>query len=381
MRGASNIAVLDWRETDLAQSTCASVDTPMIRREAVHRLDSGRDVWDVWPVQEIAGRPSRIGGGLLWMGLTAPRMRDPEQRHQQARIHLLRQHPSGWRDLGPAMPDGFSPGVCEWSGSAWRRKDGRIELHFTAAGRRGHNFTPEQRLFQTTATVDGSADTPRLSGWSEPQETLTARAPWRHPAGPAPLASGLIAALRDPAIFHDPKDGRAYLLYAASLAEPGPLYGGAIGLAAKTADGGWRDLGPIVRAAGLNHELERPHIVHAAGAYHLFWCTQRRMFAPGGSSGPTGLYGASARELFGPYELLNGSGLVLANPSEAPDQAYGWWVDGRMQATGFVDRPAGWADSDGRPFAGTVAPPISLQIQGGRAAVATADAHASQLVL
>ena len=132
-----------------------------------------------------------------------------------------------------------------------------------------------------------------------------------------------IRAFRDPAWFRDPADGRAYLLVAASVAwEEG--FTGAVALAAADG-GGWSLRPPLVVADGINHELERPHIVVHRSRYYLFFATQRHNFHPPGSA-PTGLYGFVAPSPTGPYEPLNGSGLAIGNPSSEPDQAYAWWV-------------------------------------------------------
>ena len=81
-------------------------------------------------------------------------MGDPALRHQRARIRLILEKDGAWHDCGPAMPDGFSPGACEWSGSAvFHPETARVDLHFTATSRRGEAFKPEQRLFTATARL------------------------------------------------------------------------------------------------------------------------------------------------------------------------------------------------------------------------------------
>jgi len=351
---------------------------PRVLPQAVHRLGPDMDAWDAWPVQRITGESAVLGGAELWMTLAAPVAEDPNQRHQRARIHLIRPRPDGgWRDLGPALPDGFSPGVCEWSGCAVWRPDsakpcnGRVELHFTAAGRRGRPFTTEQRLFVTSARLEGEGDAIRLTDWTAPKETVPALADWRQPAQGVDPAPGRIHHLRDPALFLDPADGREYLVYAASEAGPQALDQGAIGWAVRERSGNWRDLGPLLRAPGLNHELERPHLLRTDGGYYLFWCTQQRMFAAGGPAGPTGLYGMFAPHLTGPWALLNGSGLVAGNPSDAPAQTYAWWVTGALEVYGFADvLPSAPEGHRARIFAGGLAPPFRITLDGATSRMA-----------
>ncbi len=53
--------------------------------------------------------------------------------------------------------------------------------------------------------------------------------------------------------------------------------------------------------------------------------------------GPTGLYGMVAPSLHGPYEPLNGTGLVIANPAAEPRQGYCWQVLDTLEVISFVD--------------------------------------------
>jgi levansucrase len=115
---------------------------------------------------------------------------------------------------------------------------------------------------------------------------------------------------------------------------PSP-FNGAIGIAVPH-DDEWRLLPPLITAAGVNNERERPHIVVIDGVYHLFWSTQASVFAPG-TMAPTGLYGMVAPAIAGPWTPIGGSGLVLANPIAAPAQAYSWLVAADRTVTSFVD--------------------------------------------
>ena len=38
-----------------------------------------------------------------------------------------------------------------------------------------------------------------------------------------------------------------------------------------------------------------------------------------------------------PYQPLNGSGLVIANPADDPDQAYAWLVQPDLRVTSLLD--------------------------------------------
>ncbi|MFA5967643.1 MAG: glycoside hydrolase family 68 protein [Sphingomonas sp.] len=349
---------------------------PLIDRNGVSPILPGYDLWDYWPVQERDGRTAVIAGGALQMLLSAPVLPDPESRHALARIRLMHETPHGWRDLGNLLPDGLAPGSREWSGSAIVTPEhDRVTLYFTAAGHRGEAEPSfDQRLFETSATLSIEAGVPRLSDWTNPVESVVADGEiyTRDMTGGGGI--GTIKAFRDPAWFCDPADGAEYLVFAASLAQSPSPWNGAVGLARRE-HGRWTLEQPLITADGVNNELERPHLVHYNRRYYCFWSTQRKVFAANGSSGPTGLYGMVADRLAGPWEPLNGSGLVCANPATAPIQAYSWMVLADLGVLSFVDRPGLAADpadpNEARQFfGGTPAMPFRIALDADRATLA-----------
>ncbi len=347
--------------------------TPPVPIAAVRRLIKNIDLWDMWPVQHEDGRVAEIAGGMLMMLLSAPAAQSPDDRHAVARIRLMHWSPNGWRDLGDLFPEGHTPGSREWAGSAIISADGGLSVHFTAAGRRGEQqLSFEQRLFETHAQMSVAGDRIVLGDWSTPIETAVAddQIYMRDMAGGG--AIGTIKAFRDPAWFRDPADGRAYLLFTASLAGSSSSWNGAIGLARDDGPAGWTLLPPLIDADGVNNELERPHIVVHEDRYYLFWSTQADVFAPDGPGGPTGLYGMVSDTLFGPWRPLNGTGLVLTNPAEAPSQAYSWLVLPDLRVLSFLDivgldrRPLHMFEARGH-FGGTPAPVLNIVLNGDRA--------------
>lgn len=362
-----------WRHRALARIDPQAV-APLIDRADPVRDADGLAFWDAWPVQDRAGMPWPLAhGGTLWMALGAPRAPDPDERHAIARIHLIHRDAGGWRHIGAAMPDGFSPGSREWSGSAVADDDGTVTLYFTAAGRRGEpSVTFEQRLFAARCTLRDTAGGPSCTGWRDLVE-IVERDPAFYMDTAGGGAIGTIKAFRDPAYFHDPVSGIAYLLFAGSLAGSPSAFNGVVGAAQidPAAPSGWRLLPPIVSADLLNNELERPHIIYRDGLYYLFWSTQAHVFDPHGPIGPTGLYGMVSHELREGWRPLNGSGLVFANPPEAPAQAYSWLVLPDLSVTSFVDQ---WgrdaAACSPKRFGGTFAPFLTLRLDGETASLA-----------
>lgn len=309
------------------------------------------------------------------MALGAQRFPDPDQRHGKARIHLFQLCGEAWRHLGPAMPDGFSPGSREWSGSAvLAAESGEVALYFTATGRSGENdLSFEQRIFRAVATLDLHGDTPGLANWRELAEIVRPDPAHYMASDEGTGTIGTIKAFRDPAYFLDPADGGSYLFFAGSAAGSRSDFNGVVGTAVADDESlqSWRIQPPIVSADGLNNELERPHVVFHEGLYYLFWSTQRHVFDPSGPTGPTGLYGVVGAHLSGPWRALNGTGLVFANPPDAPTQAYSWLVLPNLDVISFVDDwRDGSAADETRKFGATFAPVLRLALDGTMARLA-----------
>jgi levansucrase len=70
-----------------------------------------------------------------------------------------------------------------------------------------------------------------------------------------------------------------------------------------------------------------------------------------------------ADSMHGPWRPLNGTGLVLANPADRPQQTYSWYVDASLTVCGFVD-----VMPDGS-FGGVPAPLLQLELEGDRSRV------------
>lgn len=358
----SPIATLRWT-ADSASVDGATLQhfAPIDAAQVPSPLDA-LTLWDAWPLLTEDGRLFRDpAGNEVWFALAAPRMADPDARHAHARIHVMRRSGDGFAALGPAFADGFTPGSREWSGSATIDDRGDVTLRFTAAGRRGEAaLTFEQRLFESRGRL---TDEGRIFGWTPPNEIFAADGVRYRVADQAEGEIGRIKAFRDPEFFRDPRGAGDFVTFTASSAATPGEFDGLVGLARLHADGTAEALAPLVDASGYNNELERPHLRMFENRYYLFWSTQSHVFAPGAGPMPTGLYGAVADDLAGPWRLLNGTGLVAANPAEAPQQAYSWLVLPDRSVTSFIDR---WAASGDPVFVGAFAPFARLRFAGDR---------------
>ena len=366
---SSPIDTLRWTARDLAEigQIPRAAAAPFTASDVV-RFAPWLDVWDAWPLADTSGNSVSWQGGELWFALAAPALDDPEWRHGTARIHHFHRFGDQFRHLGQTLPPALSPGSREWSGSAVLAA-GAVTLYFTATGAAGEaRPTFGQRIFAATATLR-AGDEP-FADWTCPREVVRADGVHYRLADEVDGVPGQIKAFRDPAPFCS-DDGSEYLLFTGSSAAQPGSHDGVIGLARKRDDGSFAPLAPLVEARGVNNELERPHIVRHSGLLYLFWSTQRGVFAPG-IVAPTGLYGAVAETIEGPWKLLNGHGLVFSNPPERPTQAYSWWVLGDLSVTSFVDYwlmelGADAAADRRRRFGGTFAPFAAIVLEGVKA--------------
>ena len=371
MADYSNIATGAWTASALAALKLDQTNqAPVIGSDQARPMSPELDVWDSWPLADADGVPVEWRGGELWFALAVPRAEDPEQRHHLARIHHFHRLGDHFHHIGRTLPQDLAPGAREWSGSA-RLEQGVVTLFFTAAGRKGdRKLTYHQRIYSTQTALDADGG---FTSWSEPVEIFAADGHFYRPADENEGEPGKIKAFRDPSYFRC-RNGAQYVLFTGSSASHPSAHDGVIGAALEQADGTFQLLPPLLQATGVNNELERPHVVEHAGALYLFWSTQRGVFAPG-ISAPTGMYGATAKTIEGPWTLLNGHGLVIANPAEQPTQAYSWWVLPDLTVTSFVDY---WGPEDpDRPeietrrarFGGTFAPFVRISLDGDRSSV------------
>jgi levansucrase len=363
------------------------------------RIDPSVHIWDTWLLRNRDGTVAEIDGWRVCLSLTAPSDLLPGKRHDVAAIRYFysrdgrRWHPGG------RVFSGGELGSRQWAGSALY-DDGDLYLYYTAAGERGEaDLSYTQHIAMATGgTV--VAD----------EEGLAIEGPWDHRSLLRPdghhyeteaQSRGMIYTFRDPWFYEDPATGRTWLLFEGNTPVPegseacggDPAqqeFNGSVGLAeSPTGDPtDWELRPPLLDAVCVNQELERPHVVRRDGRYYLFVSSHRHTFAPG-LDGVDGLYGFVADSLRGTYRPLNGSGLVVANPENAPFQAYSWLAFDHPEDL-LVNSFFGYFDYDRpslddvallpeseqfRRFGGTLAPTLRVRLDGDRSRIVRALDH------
>ncbi|MBT8077099.1 MAG: glycoside hydrolase family 68 protein [Gammaproteobacteria bacterium] len=368
-----------WRPDHLANLLASGrAELPQLEAGELQPVIDGHYLWDQCPVHDKRGDPVVHRGVELWLALSAPVSADPAERHIRARLRLLMRGSPDWIDCGNLLPDGFSQGSREWAGMLYLDDANGATLFFTAAGFAGERMPSyTQRIFEASGTLVTDALIPRFENWEDHGEPIRADGHLYELANEGEGEPGSIKAFRDPFYFRDPADGQEYLLFSASDAKAASEKNAAIGIAAADLSSGrWVLQEPLVVGDGVTNEMERAHIVFKSGNYYIFWSTHGWTIDPR-LKGPTGLYGMVSNTFNGPYEALNGSGLVAANPASCPYQGYSWLVADDLSVSSFVDMLDGEIRSGpndphyplGR-FEGTFAPQFRLQLDGKNAWIA-----------
>ncbi|WP_255195111.1 glycoside hydrolase family 68 protein [Halorarius litoreus] len=369
------------------------------------RLDPDLHIWDTWLVRDRDGTIADVGGYRIIVALTAPSDLLPGKRHDVATLrYFYSADGRTWATGGRIFPETEPLGQRQWAGSTVRfAANGADDLvvYYTAAGDETHEeLTYSQRIVAATGgSIYGDDDGVHVEG---PFDHETVLRPDGDRYETEAQSRGMIYTFRDPWYWEDPETGEAYLLLEGNTPVPEgaddcagdpalQAFNGSVGIAHSPSGDrtDWELCDPLLDAVCVNQELERPHVVVRDGRYYLFISSHRHTFAPG-IEGFDALYGFVADSLFGPYEPLNGDGLVVTNPANAPFQAYSWLAFGHRDGilvTSFFnyfdyDRPtlddvALLPESEQfRRFGGTLAPTVRLQVDGRETRIVDTLDHA-----
>jgi levansucrase len=356
-------------------------------------------VWDTWPLRNRDGSLAEVGDYRVVFSLTAPADLLPGKRHDVATIRYFYSADGETWTLGGRAFDGGALGSRQWAGSALL-DDGDLYLYYTAAGRAGEeHLSYGQRLAMATGG-DVSADDSGVS-IEGPMDHRVLLEPDGERYEQEHQSRGQIYTFRDPWFYEDGATGETYLLFEANTPVPEgsdrcggdaeqQAFNGSVGIAhSPTGDPtDWELRDPLLDAVCVNQELERPHLLERDDRYYLFVSSHKHTFAPG-LEGPDGLYGFVADSLFGEYRPLNGHGLVLTNPTNAPFQSYSYVVVDHPEDPlvtsflGYVDYDRESLDDVAllpeaeqfRRFGGTFAPTVRLGLDGDRSWLSAKYGH------
>ncbi|WP_049914671.1 glycoside hydrolase family 68 protein [Haloterrigena salina] len=349
-------------------------------------------IWDTWPLRHRDGSIAKIDGWQIVFSLTASKDLVPGDRHNEATIrYFYSRNGHSWREGGTAFENPL--GHHQWAGSAMYDESEDQIYHFYTA------TSPEPEFRQRLALAKGASfeTGPRgveLTG-TQAHTIIGAADGELYQTLEQSREQGIVYAFRDPWYFQHPETGEDLLVFEGntptgsdSPSDP-RSYNGNVGVMRATNDSltEWELLPPNLEAIEVNQQLERPHYVFNDGKWYLFVLSHEFTFAPG-LQGPDALYGFVSDSLYGDYEPLNGSGLVVANPESAPFQAYSWLamphgndvlVESFENFRGLDDTSRGEISLDEVGhlppeeqkdlFGGTLAPSLKVQLQGNETRV------------
>ncbi len=379
-------------------------------QDSLTPVAEGHWIWDSWPLRLPDGSVAELDG---WPSCSDCRQRS---RPTGCRAIATASPPGGcwarldggdWVDLGPVWPDGEALGGRQWAGSAMIDPDTmQVTMYYTALGDlpsdealtggpatdpyedvywTGASNLPSggpdrQQMVEVSAQLSLDGDQPTLTDMGDHLIILTADGEIYRTAEQAAAQQGPYI-FRDPWWFRDAETEREYILFSASPAFlTDDAAGGVVGLAMLDDSGTWVPLQPVMTAAGVNNQLERPHLVERDGRTYLFVSTHGFSFL-GDIAAPPGLYGfVSDGGIGAQFSPLNDGGLVLANPAEAEQQTYSWVVlpDGEVLSfANYFDLEGVGLDGIGAQtpewqrehFGGTLAPFVQLELDDDETAI------------
>lgn len=385
-----------WQRSEAeAIAQDAPVTLPLMIHDA-EPFEEGVYVWDAWPMRNPDGSIAEVDGWVVMVGLSAGWDEAAASDYEFYTLSTWRYwytRDGEWRPGGLIFSREEALGSRQWAGSTVFDPDantatfyytavGALDapsleadepprdyaVHHPAAGRPN----TEQRLAAVTATVVVGPEGVSFENPGEHRMLMEADGRL-YSTEETYVADTVIYGFRDPEYVLDQATGEERILFTANAAGVTGPSDGAIGMATRTDDGGWRLEPPILVSVNVSAQLERPHVVYRDGGVYLFFSTHDFTFAEG-IAGPRGLYGFWNPDgtLTGRFTPLNGHGLVAANPIGLAQQAYSFLVlpDGLVMS--YLNESYG-SDQDPdaeQSFVGAPAPMFRLGFDGDVVTVA-----------
>ncbi|MFT9179045.1 MAG: glycoside hydrolase family 68 protein [Zymomonas mobilis] len=342
-------------------------------------------LWDTWPLRDINGNPVSFKGWNVIFSLVADRNIPWNDRHSHARIgYFYSKDGKSWVYGGHLLQESANTRTAEWSGGTIMAPGSRnqVETFFTST-LFDKNGVREAVAAVTKGRIYADSEGVWFKGFDQSTDLFQADGLFYQN-----YAENNLWNFRDPHVFINPEDGETYALFEANVAtvrgeddigedEIGPvpantvvpkdanLCSASIGIARCLSPDRteWELLPPLLTAFGVNDQMERPHVIFQNGLTYLFTISHDSTYADG-LTGSDGLYGfVSENGIFGPYEPLNGSGLVLGGPASQPTEAYAHYIMNNGLVESFINEIID--PKSGKVIAGgSLAPTVRVELQG-----------------
>lgn len=354
-------------------------------------------VRDPFPITNLDGSLAKIGGYYVVAGLATPRndtlgtLREIDYIYSRDGVNWA----EGGALIGSKATAGIPGGLGDQLFSGDIRYDAsqnRLLIYYTpvtGSGTSDYPVSPSgpqipQQIAVATETPNATGHGLTFTNFTQYGIQLEPDGAWYAKPETANTETEVVG-FRDPNFFHDPVTGQNFLTFCANwgtdqtvgVGSTGdqkfpnagpenvdptlPRNDAAIGIAVATDKTllHWKLLPPVFGAIGVNEQTELPHIIYDKGRYYLFTSTHDRTFVEDLKyKYPEGMYGFVASSLSGPYQPLNGTGLVIADPPADSLQNYAWKavsVGGdNLEVISFINKGN----------SGTISPALGLHISG-----------------
>ncbi|MFT8323627.1 MAG: glycoside hydrolase family 68 protein [Bacillus sp. (in: firmicutes)] len=355
----ANWNVTSWKREHADSMAVNERNTfPVFDVSQVRSLDPERDIWDNWLALNEEGQVANVGGYNVLIALGAPigDLSQAKLMYFYSKINENNWHPGGY-----VFTNRLIENTQEWSGSTILTSEGDLQFFYTIAS---SYQDPETGIYQTQQQF-ATAKVPVLANSSSFQLSAPSyheiliepdgyfyqkvdEAVWMEQRFPTQhrrdLGSDQVNnfTFRDPHYFKDPKDGQEYLLFEANTGQALNTEGtveekfigafsegyqpsaddlkangcvGALKLSNNKTEAAF--LPPILTTNLVTDEIERINVIVYENHYYLFVATHGNKMTVDGNDlvNRDFLIGFMADSLFGEYEALNQTGIVITQKS------------------------------------------------------------------
>lgn len=308
----------------------------------------GKLLWDSWFFQK--GEDTHV------FYLQAKPSENPYLKHDVVVSigHAISKNLADWTELPAALEPGRG-GVWDnlalWTGCVIEA-EGRYFMFYT-----GRNSDSDKMWIQKI----GAAESSDLIHWEkDPGNPILEAKDW-YEINNFKNKLGRIGTWRDPFVFFHEKRGQYCMTISARLSGKEKEYNACVALAVSPDLKNWKLEAPIF-SPGVYDEIECTQVIERGGLWYLFFSTHDENYKPefreelGGKF--DGLHCYYAKDFLGPYQPVNGNGVVLPNGNEIYDVRL---IPGKGDEYDAI----GWLKTEQGKYAGKLSAPFKIKISGG----------------